>query len=96
MSALPTEPLLAWTERALDLLEHLAGFKPARPGDTTGCVNELAQALQLLSPSVVDTDWNAVQAKLERWEATHAAVLRSFRLASSPTAELRTILASAR
>jgi hypothetical protein len=94
MSALPTEPLLAWTERALDLLEHLAGFKPARPGDTDGCVNELAQALQLLSPSVLDTDWVAVQANLEHWETTHALVLRSFRLTSSPAAELRSILQS--
>jgi len=96
MSALPTEPFLAWTERTLDLLEHLAGFKPARPGDTDGCVNELAEALQLLSPSVLDTDWSAVAAKLEHWESTHAQVLRSFRLASSPAAELRSILQSAR
>lgn len=96
MSALPTEPLLAWTERALDLLEHLAGFKPARPGDTDGCVNELAHALQLLAPSVVDTDWGAVQVKLEHWEATFAPVLLSFHLASSPAAELRSILQSTR
>lgn len=89
-----TSSLLAWAERAIDLLEQLRDAPP-RPG-LAPCAHDFAATIVLLRPSVDDTDWGTVLVGLERWEAAYRPVLALLPLAQSPAGELREILERAR